>query len=343
MGIICNARSASIKRFWKKLPSNMSTSRHVKPASPKQSRGTAQGDWAEIDQFLHYLRYQRKYSEHTLESYRNDLTQFVEFLESTRRHNYVSLSSVETNHIKDFLGHLLMLGLEKRSIARKLSSIKSLFRYFLREGLIQENPSAVITSPKLDKRLPVILDMNQAGKLMELPSADTFEGIRDRAILELLYGAGLRLNELLTLRISNLDISTDTIRVTGKRNKERIVPMGSKAKIGIKKYLEIRGRTVRSSNLVVFVNEKGKPLYPLAIQKMVKKHMSKLSEQEHLSPHVLRHAFATHLLDKGADLFAVKELLGHESLSTTQIYTHVSTERLKRVYQQAHPRAEKKS
>jgi len=327
------------------LPNNMSTTRHADLASPKQSRraGIAQSGWAEIDQFLHYLRYQRKFSAHTLESYQNDLAQFVEFLEGTKRPNHVSVRTVETNHIKDFLGHLLMLGLEKRSIARKLSSIKSLFRYFLRKGIIKENPAAIIASPKLDKRLPVIIDMNQAGKLMELPSSDTFEGIRDRAILELLYGAGLRLNELLTLQTDNLDFSNDTIRVTGKRDKERILPIGSKAKISLRKYLEARNRAVRSVNPIVFVNQRGNPLYPLAVQKMVKKYMSRLSEQEHLSPHVLRHAFATHLLDKGADLFAVKELLGHESLSTTQIYTHVSTERLKKVYQQAHPRAEKKS
>lgn len=320
----------------------MSMTQRLRQSTPNQSQGKQAG-WAEIDQFLHYLRFQRKYSDHTLESYRNDLTQFAEFLEGVNGGNHVSLKSVETNHIKDFLGHLLMLGLEKRSIARKLSSIKSLFRYFLREAVIQKNPAAIVTSPKLDKRLPVIINMNQAGKLMELPASDTFEGIRDRAILELLYGAGLRLSELLTLQVDNLNFSSDTIRVTGKRNKERILPIGSKAKISLRKYLEARSRTVKSPNPIVFVNQKGKPLYPLAVQKMVKKYMSRLSEQEHLSPHVLRHAFATHLLDKGADLFAVKELLGHESLSTTQIYTHVSTERLKRVYQQAHPRAEKKS
>lgn len=321
----------------------MSTNRRANLRSPKSNPRIAEAGWAEIDQFLHYLRYQRKYSEHTLESYRNDLAQFVEFLEDTAGRNHVSVKSVETNHIKDFLGHLLMLGLEKRSIARKLSSIRSLFRYFLRKGFIEKNPAAIVTSPKLDKRLPVIIDMTQAGKLMELPPPDTFEGIRDKAVLELLYGAGLRLNELLTLRIDNLDFSTDTIRVTGKRDKERILPIGSKAKSSLRKYLEVRNRTTKSANTIVFVNQKGKELYPLAVQKMVKKYMSRLSEQEHLSPHVLRHAFATHLLDKGADLFAVKELLGHESLSTTQIYTHVSTERLKRVYQQAHPRAEKKS
>lgn len=301
--------------------------------------------WTEIDQFLHYLRFQRKYSEHTVESYGNDLTQFAEFLENRIGDNQISPQSVETGHIKDFLGHLLIHGLEKRSIARKLSSIKSLLRYFLREGLIKKNPAAIVSAPKLDRRLPVIIDMKQASKLMELPPADTFEGIRDRAILELLYGAGLRLSELLNLRTENVNFHADTIRVSGKRNKERILPMGSHAKAILKKYLQIRDAAVKSLSepSIIFVNRNGNPLYPLAVQKMVKKYMSELSEQEHLSPHVLRHAFATHLLDRGADLFAVKELLGHESLSTTQIYTHVSTERLKKVYQQAHPRAERKN
>lgn len=300
--------------------------------------------WTEVDQFLHYLRFERKYSEHTLESYRNDLTQFVEFLETGIGQNNVPSKSVETNHIKDFLGHMLILGLEKRSIARKLSSIKSFFRYLLRREMIPKNPAAIITSPKLDRRLPVIIDMNQASKLMELPPSSTFEGIRDRAILELLYGAGLRLNELLTLRLQNLNFDSETIRITGKRGKERILPMGSHVKSILKKYLAIRDEVVNSIKdpSIIFTDRKGKALYPLLVQNMVKKYMSDLSEQEHLSPHVLRHAFATHLLDKGADLFAVKELLGHESLSTTQIYTHVSTERLKKVYQQAHPRAGRK-
>ncbi|NIV73108.1 site-specific integrase, partial [Candidatus Saccharibacteria bacterium] len=182
--------------------------------------------WTEIDQFLHYLRFQRKYSEHTLESYRNDLTQFAEFLQDSAGQNHVSANSVETNHIKDFLGHLLIMGLEKRSIARKLSSIKSLFRYLLREEMISKNPAAIVSTPKLDRRLPVIIDIKQANKLMNLPPTDTFEGIRDRAVLELLYGAGLRLSELLFLRIENIDFSSDTIRVTGKRDKERVLPMG---------------------------------------------------------------------------------------------------------------------
>lgn len=300
--------------------------------------------WNEIDRFLHYLRFQRKYSPHTVESYRNDLTQFCEFLEDEMGRHQISPKSVESRHIKDFLGQLLIHGLEKRSIARKLSSIKSLFRYLLREGWVKKNPAAMVNAPKLDRRLPVIIDMKQASKLMEMPPQDTFEGIRDRAILELLYGAGLRLSELLKLRLENVDFHADTIRVSGKRNKERILPMGSHASRNLKKYLQFRDAAVNSlvEPSIIFVNRNGKPLYPLAVQNMVKKYMSELSEQAHLSPHVLRHAFATHLLDRGADLFAVKELLGHESLSTTQIYTHVSTERLKKVYQQAHPRAERK-
>ena len=214
----------------------MSTTRHENLTFSKSSRNVGEADscWTQIDQFLHYLRYERKYSTHTLESYQNDLTQFVEFLEDNMGHNYVSMEFVETNHIKDFLGHLLMVGLEKRSIARKLSAIKSLFRYFLRKGAIPKNPAAVITSPKLNKRLPIIIDMNQASNLMELPSPNTFDGIRDKAILELLYGSGLRLNELLLLRTSDLDFNGDTIRVTGKRNKERILPIGSKAKTSLK-------------------------------------------------------------------------------------------------------------
>lgn len=300
--------------------------------------------WTEIDQFLHYLKFQRKYSEHTLESYRNDLTQFAEFLEDKIKQNHVSLKTVETKHIKEFLGYLLMMELGKRSIARKLSSIKSLFRYLVKKEIIKENPATIVTSPKLERRLPIIIDIKQASKIMELPSSATFEGMRDRAILELFYGAGLRLSELCTLMPGNINFQTDTIRVTGKRRKERILPMGSYIKDTLKKYLGMReGLKPIKNNSIVFIDKNGKPLYPLAIQRMVKKYMSELSEQEHLSPHVLRHAFATHLLDRGADLFAVKELLGHESLSTTQIYTHVSTERLKKVYKQAHPRAERKS
>ncbi|MFQ5582931.1 MAG: site-specific integrase, partial [Calditrichia bacterium] len=183
--------------------------------------------WIELDQFLQYLTYERKYSQHTVESYRNDLRQFIDFLEKTHPGIPLNAEEIEAAHIKDFLGRLLYAGLTKRSIARKLSSIKSFFRYLKRCGKVEHNFSKIVTSPKLDRRLPVIIDIKRAMKLMELPPSDTYEGLRDRAILELFYGTGMRLNELLSLRIENIDFSSNTIRVTGKGKKERVLPLGS--------------------------------------------------------------------------------------------------------------------
>ena len=301
--------------------------------------------WDTLDQFLHYLQHQRKYSAHTIESYRNDLSQFFEFWEHQRKAKLREAAQIETLDIRSYLGHLLKLGLEKRSIARKLSSIKSLCRYLFRNGKISLNPASVVSAPKLDRKLPTVLSIEQARELMTLPPEDTFEGLRDRAILELLYGCGLRLSELLQLRLRNIDFSGELIRVLGKGQKERIVPFGRYARQALEAYLHIRAEEVAypEDPEIVFLNRKGKALYPLAVQKMTRQYMETLSEQAHLSPHVLRHTFATHLLDQGADLLVVKELLGHESLSTTQIYTHVSMDRLKKIYQQAHPRAEKKT
>ncbi len=300
--------------------------------------------WVELDQFLHYLKHERRYSQYTIESYQNDLSQFIEYSESCFNHHKVHPREVDVTVIRNFLGHLLKMGLQKRSVHRKLSSIKSFFHYLFRNGYIVVNPATVVNAPKREQRLPTVLSIEQARKLMKLPDNDTFEGLRNRAILELLYGCGLRLGELLNLRFENVDLSNEVIRIVGKRQKERIVPLGSFAGQALQQYLEIREQEVHhfEDPSIIFTHENGKKLYPLAVQKMTKELMTQLSEQEHLSPHVLRHTFATHLLDKGADLMAVKELLGHESLSTTQIYTQVSMERLKKVYRQAHPRATKK-
>ncbi len=301
--------------------------------------------WQLLDQFLQYIKHQRRYSDLTVDAYSRDIAQFIEFLESNRKPDKVQPEKVDSKDIRDFLGHLFMLGLSKRSIARKLSSLKSFFRYLLRMGKIVSNPAGIVPTPKLDRKLPVVLDIEQARKLMEMPPENTFNGVRDRAILELLYGCGLRLNEVLTLKLENINFQTHQIRVMGKRSKERILPIGAPVEKALKKYLNVRSQILNriANPELVFVTEKGKPLYPLAVQKMTKTYMMKLSEQEHLSPHVLRHTFATHLLDRGANLVAVKELLGHESLSTTQIYTHVSMDRLKKIYKQAHPRANKSS
>ncbi len=300
--------------------------------------------WDSLDNFLNYLKSERFYSEHTLLSYQTDLGQFIEFLENQHFSGKVRPHQVDTKYIRDFIENLFILGLSKRSIARKLSAIKSFFKYLKRMQIIDSNPAAVVIAPKLDKNLPHVLNENQVRKLMELPPEDTFEGIRDRAILELFYGCGIRLGELISLKMKQIRSSGDFIIIKGKGNKERVVPLGSFARDALNKYLKIRQKSIKifEDDQIIFVNKKGRPLYPLAVQKMVKKYLSKITEQEHLSPHMLRHTFATHLLDRGADLMAVKELLGHASLSTTQIYTHVSMERLKQVYQQSHPRSRRK-
>ncbi|MFZ0391826.1 MAG: tyrosine recombinase XerC [Calditrichia bacterium] len=298
-----------------------------------------------LTNFLDYLKSERLYSAHTVLSYRNDISQFIQYLESEFFQKNVPPARIEGNHIREFVDHLYMEGLQKRSIARKLSAIKSFFKYLQRRKLIKKNPAYGLTAPKLDKPLPVILNEKEARRVMELPDENTFEGIRDRAILELFYGCGIRLSELIHLRMKQIFLARNFIIVLGKRKRERIVPLGEMAKGALKNYLDKRNETVPQFKNpdIVFVNKKGKPLYPLAVQKMVKTYLSKVSEQHHLSPHVLRHTFATHLLDHGADLLVVKELLGHESLSSTQIYTHVSLERLKNVYEQSHPRSKRDS
>lgn len=300
--------------------------------------------WTQLDQFLHYLAHQRRYSPHTGASYRVDLSQFLTFVEDRFDGGPVAPDAVDARLVRAFLAHLLKHGLGKRSIARKLSAIKSFFRYLYRTGTLDHNPAAAVASPRQDTPLPTVLSIDQARRLMSLPPGDTFDGLRDRAILELLYGSGLRLSELLNLREDGIDLAQEVVRVMGKRAKERIVPLGRHARAALVAYREIRDREInpRPDPSIVFVSARGKALYPLAVQKMVKNYMTTLSEQTHLSPHVLRHSFATHLLDRGADLMVVKELLGHESLSTTQVYTHVSRDRLKEVYRQAHPRSRQK-
>lgn len=300
--------------------------------------------WIELDQFIHYITYQKRYSAHTVLSYQTDLSQFIEYTENIAAKQGITAPDITNRMIRDFLGELLKSGLRKRSISRKLSAVKSFCRYLQRQGKITVNPASVVAAPKKERVLPTVLSIEQARALMELPPSDCFEGLRDRAILELLYGVGLRLSELISLRLQNLDIDSELIRVMGKRQKERVLPLGSYAKRALEQYLTIRKEFTgeKGDPFPLFINKKGQPLYPLVVQNMTRKYMMQLSEQAHLSPHVLRHSFATHLLDRGADLMVVKELLGHENLSTTQIYTHVSMDRLKKVYRQAHPRAIKK-
>lgn len=296
---------------------------------------------SEARKFLRHLAQERNYSGNTVASYEDDLRQFGDFL---RRRDSVADGAVRrVDHlmIREFLGDLVDQGFSKRSIARKLACLKSFFKYLQKVHLVDSNPTAIVVSPRIDKRLPQFLDEDAVTRLMEQPDRTQPEGARDAAILELLYSTGIRLGELLGLSLGDIDNDGGTIKVTGKGRKQRIVPFGSHARTALNRYLECRGvlasRGERTGRL--FLTVRGKPMNPKGVNILMNKYIARVSEIEKKSPHVLRHTFATHLLNRGADLQAVKELLGHESLSTTQIYTHVSVDRLLRIYSQAHPKA----
>ncbi len=297
-----------------------------------------------IARFLEYVRKERQYSPNTVRSYEGDLRQFDEFLARYFSPKKAEIGRVNQTVIRKFLGDLLEQGLQKRSVARKLAAVRAWFKYLSKRGEIAVNPTLNIVSPKLPKKLPVFLPESCIAHMMELPDSGTPAGKRDRAILELLYSTGIRLSELVDLTHSQLDLANGTVKVIGKGQKERIVPVGSKAKKALQEYLKIRPEFVSDgakpdARAVVFLSARGKQMYPKGVYRLVHKYISAVSDVEKKSPHVLRHTFATHMLNRGADLMAVKELLGHESLSTTQLYTHVTIDRLKAVYDQAHPKA----
>ncbi len=295
--------------------------------------------------FLQYLGGERNYSPHTLASYEDDLRQFSQFL--SRHFSDARFSPREVDHvtIRLFLRDLVEQEFSRRSVARKLACLKSFFRYLYKNKVIETNPAANVQSPKLDKLLPTVLNEEAVTALMQQADTSTPEGLRDQAILEMFYGTGIRLSELINLSWQDVDFADATLKVTGKGSKQRIVPLGRKAKQSLRNYSSSRdsvldeGYRDETNGSAVFITKRGKRLSPKSVNVLMNRYIGKVSEIKKKSPHVLRHSFATHLLDRGADLLAVKELLGHESLSTTQIYTHVSVERLKKIYAQAHPKA----
>jgi len=296
-----------------------------------------------IDTYLRYLEHERNYSAHTLVAYREDLEQFEAFL---RRHGKGKQTYSDVDHalIRRFLGDLLENGYGRKSVVRKLASLRSFFRFLVKRGLLRHNPAKSIVTPKVPKTLPVFLEESSVAKMMDLPDTTTIAGLRDAAILELLYSTGIRVSELVGLNVRDVDWSNETIKVYGKGGKERIVPFGKPARVALQRYIERRNEcmtpaTPARDRDALFFASRGKRIYPEAVYLIAVKYISRVAELQKKSPHVLRHTFATHLLNRGADLRAVKELLGHESLSTTQIYTHVSVERLKKIYEQAHPKA----
>ncbi len=297
-----------------------------------------------VEQFLRSLKTERNYSSFTLEAYERDLHQFLAFLELSYPEEFSEkdLNWVTKDHIRSFLAYASQQGLSRKTIGRKLAAIRSFFKFLMRTGAITKNPARAIQTPRAEKKLPSFLSIQEALDLLELPDKETPEGLRDRAILEIFYGTGIRLRELVNIEVDDVDFHEGLIRILGKGNKERLVPMGKMAEKRIKGYLKVRNQLLHKGDKAtraLFLSKSGKPISPRTVQYRVQKYLQQISNLSSLSPHLLRHTFATHLLEAGADMEAVKELLGHASLSTTQVYTHVTMERMKQIYRQAHPRA----
>ncbi|HDR90985.1 MAG TPA: tyrosine recombinase XerC, partial [candidate division Zixibacteria bacterium] len=279
-----------------------------------------------------------KYSENTVNSYRVDLSQFADYLREEFPEGMENPAVIELIDFRGFLAGLRRGGYSVSSIHRKISSVRSLFKFLHRIGVVKANHARVLILPKTEKKLPSFLDFAQAHQAMDIPNIETYIGIRDRAILELLYATGMRVSELVDFQPLMLNRETGEILVSGKGNKERIVIMGECAGDALAEYIKIRPKLIGDKDVEAFwVSKKGEPLVRSDIYTIVHKYLRQVTDGK-ASPHVLRHTFATHLMEQGASLIAIKELLGHESLSTTQIYTHTSIEHLKEAYRAAHPR-----
>lgn len=302
-----------------------------------------------IDKFSAYLINEKNYSRHTLMNYIRDLNDLYKFLAKNQEETKpkIELKYIDEQTLKEFIAGFVLaddVTYSKRTISRKISTLKSFYKFLNRKKLYTENPASGLIFPKLGKNLPTVIDETSITSLL---NSKTFSGdiwgLRDKAIIELFYSSGIRLSELINLTIDKLDIDNNTIRVRGKGRKERIIPIGVIAVGAISEYLEKRDkyfaeRGIEYDNGVIFNAKNGKKMYPALLNRITNGYISQISEIKKKSPHVLRHSFATHLLNHGADIRAVKDLLGHSSLSTTQVYTHVSVDRLKDVYKKAHPK-----
>ena len=289
------------------------------------------------DKFLRHLKFEKRVSENTIKSYDNDLSQFLTF--SEKYENNRKLSSIDNKTIRAWIIELSTKNLSNKSINRKIASIKSFFKFLIKRQIIKKNPSTLVKSLKAKQTLPLFLkEKDLVGLFKTINLSNTLDEIRSDLILELLYGTGIRINELINLKSKNLDLIRNEIKVFGKRNKERILPINQNIVSKAKLYLNHKKRKFSKSEFV-FLTDKGNKLYPMMVYRIVKKCLSSLINSEKYNPHLLRHSFATHILNKGGDLNAIKDLLGHESLAATQIYTHNSIEKLKETHKKSHPRA----
>lgn len=299
---------------------------------------------AAIDGFLRYLRIERNASELTIKSYADDLSALVEFLDE-HRGGVAPPDEMSVGILREYLAFLHDCGYARTTVARRLACLRSFFRFCCREGICETNPAQSLRTPRIGRKLPHFLSTDQISRLLEAPPANTPPGLRDRAMLETMYSAGLRVAELVGLNVTDWDQDAGVLRVLGKGRKERIAPVGSYATKALLRWMDVRkpAPDAGPDEFAMFLNRFGKRLTTRSVGRMLEKYLAIAGLDQATSPHTLRHSFATHLLDGGADLRTVQELLGHKSLTTTQIYTHVSTRRLRETYEKAHPHARRKA
>ncbi|MBI3990981.1 MAG: tyrosine recombinase XerC [Candidatus Omnitrophica bacterium] len=291
-----------------------------------------------IERFLTYLDVEKNASPHTIIAYREDLKEFAAFLGEEENARFQNLVEIDYLILRKYLAHLREKNYQRSSLARKLSSLRSFFRFLCREGYLKSNPMSGLSAPKQEKKLPLFMTEDEVTKLLEIPEKDT-PGLRDRAILETLYSTGVRVSELVGINLEDVDFIGGVVKVRGKGKKERLAPIGDRALRAIREYLDKRPAGIQAERQALFLNKGNTRLTDRSVRRLVDKYIHVASIKTGASPHTLRHSFATHMLNHGADLRSVQELLGHMNLSTTQVYTHITTERLKAVYDLAHPRA----
>jgi integrase/recombinase XerC len=288
--------------------------------------------------FLSYLKNEKRYSPHTIIAYENDLDQFISF--GKELIGDFCVETVDYHLIRQWIVSLMDNGISAKSINRKISTLKTFFKFLMREGVIEKNPTDKVVVPKMGKKLPVFVQEKEMNSLLDGRFfTEDFEGRRDKAVVSLFYGTGMRLSELVGIRFSDLNLHERMVKVIGKGSKERLVPFPLEVSGVLKEYIRLRNELFPDSGNFLFLTGNGEPVYNKLIYRIVKKELSLVTTIEKKSPHILRHSYATHLLNNGADLNAIKELLGHANLAATQIYTHTTFEQLKKVYKQAHPRA----
>jgi integrase/recombinase XerC len=290
---------------------------------------------ASRDNFIQYLQYEKRFSPHTILAYSTDLSQFYNYLNTNYQVN--NLQDINHSLIRSWIVSLMEQKVSPRSVNRKITTLKTFYKFLLRQKIVSDNPMLKIQSPKTSKRLPVFVEKEKMDVLLDnIEFGDDEEGIRNKLIIEMFYSTGMRLTELINLKSKNIDLNSNQLKVLGKRNKERVIPFSNELGNKIQLYMEIRKRKASET---LFTSAKGKKMYEKFVYRIVNKYLSNVTTIDKKSPHVLRHTFATHMLNNGADLNAIKELLGHANLAATQVYTHNTVEKLKNVHKQAHPKA----